>query len=99
MRYTSGMEEEMVRTNVIVTGKVQGVFFRASTMEQAQSMRVTGWVMNLPDGTVEMMLEGSRFGVEEVIKWAKNGPPDARVEDVIVRFGKYTDEFRTFVVR
>jgi acylphosphatase len=93
------MEEEMVRANVLVTGKVQGVFFRASTMEQAQGLRVTGWVMNLPDGGVEMVLEGSRFGVEELIKWAKNGPPDARVEDVIVRWEKFKDEFRTFLIR
>lgn len=89
----------MVRATVLVMGKVQGVFFRASTMEQAQSLRVTGWVMNLPDGGVEMVLEGSRFGVEELIKWAKHGPPDAQVEDVIVRWGKFIDEFRTFVVK
>ena len=93
------MGEEMVRATVLVTGKVQGVFFRASTMEQAQGLRVSGWVANLPDGGVEMELEGSRYGVEELIKWAHIGPPQATVEHVSVRWGKFSDEFRTFMVR
>jgi acylphosphatase len=91
--------EEMVRCNVIVTGQVQGVFFRASTMEQAQSLRVCGFVMNLPDGSVEMVLEGSRYGVEELVKWAHHGPPDAKVSEVIARYEPFKDEFRTFMVQ
>jgi acylphosphatase len=68
-------------------------------MEQAQSLRVLGYVQNLPDGSVEIEAEGSRYGVEELIRWAKQGPPDARVDDVIVRWGPFKDEHRTFMMR
>jgi len=91
--------EEMVRCSVIIMGNVQGVFFRVSAMEQAQSLRVTGWVMNLPDGALEMQLEGARYGVEELIKWANHGPPDAKVDEVIVRWEPFKDEFLTFMVK
>ncbi len=92
------MGNEQAKVNLIVTGKVQGVFFRASTLERAQSLNLTGWVKNLPDGSVEVSAEGSRFSLEDLVTWCRQGPPDAEVEDVIVRWGKYEGEYRTFMI-
>ncbi len=89
-------EEDLARVNLIIIGRVQGVFYRASTLEQAQSLNLTGWVKNLPDASVEILAEGPRYALEELINWSRRGPPEAMVEDVIVRWGKYQDEFRTF---
>jgi acylphosphatase len=90
------MTEELARLNLLVIGEVQGVFFRVSALEQAQSLNVTGWVRNLGDGSVEIEAEGRRYALEELLKWAQHGPPAARVEDVIVRWAHYEDEYRTF---
>jgi len=92
------MSEDLARVNVVVTGRVQGVFFRASALEKAQSLNLKGWVRNLADGSVEILAEGSRYALEDLCEWCKVGPPDAVVEDCIIRFGKHQDEFRTFLV-
>lgn len=90
------MADDMARMNLLVSGQVQGVFFRASTLEQAQSLSLTGWVQNLPDGSVEITAEGQRYALEELASWAKRGPPAARVGDVVVRWHKFANEFKTF---
>ncbi len=92
------MAEELASMNLLVTGQVQGVFYRASTLEQAQGLNLTGWVKNLSDGTVEIQAEGSRPSLDDLREWCKRGPPSARVEDVIARLGPYRDEFRTFSI-
>lgn len=92
------MSSEDARVNIIVTGQVQGVFFRASALERAQSLNLTGWVKNLPDGSVELLVEGSRYALEDLVTWCKNGPPEAEVEDVIVRWLRHEGEFRTFMI-
>ncbi len=89
-------EEDLARVNLIIIGRVQGVFFRASALEQAQGLNITGWIKNLPDASVEILAEGPRYALEQLIDWSKHGPPEAIVEDVIVRWGKHLDEFRTF---
>lgn len=89
-------EQDLARVNLIITGRVQGVFYRASTLEQAQSLNLTGFVRNLPDASVEIVAEGPRYALEELINWCKHGPPEAVVQDVIVRWGKHESEFRTF---
>lgn len=74
---------DVVARRVVVRGDVQGVFFRASTRDQADACGVTGWVRNNPDGTVEAHLEGRRQDVAEVLDWIRRGgPPRARVEAV-----------------
>jgi acylphosphatase len=72
-----------VATRVVVRGRVQGVFFRASTRDQARARGVTGWVRNLADGAVEAWLEGPRHAVTAVTDWiVDGGPPHASVDQV-----------------
>jgi acylphosphatase len=67
-----------------VTGRVQGVFFRAWTRQQAEELGVTGWVRNCPDGRVDLHVEGEAAAVEELLSRLHRGPPAAQVEDVHV---------------
>ncbi|HSH70978.1 MAG TPA: acylphosphatase [Deferrisomatales bacterium] len=71
---------ETVRARVIVAGRVQGVWFRASTQDTAVNLGVSGWVRNLPGGEVEGVFEGPRGAVEQAVAWCRRGPPGARVE-------------------
>ena len=64
-----------------VSGKVQGVFFRASTHQEAQKLGLKGWCMNLPDGRVEIYAEGESEALDQLIKWCQSGPPMARVDE------------------
>ena len=70
--------------DVHVTGRVQGVFYRASCAEQAERLDVTGWVGNEPDGSVRGHFEGEPDAVDALISWCLTGPPAARVDDVAV---------------
>lgn len=65
-----------------MTGRVQGVFFRAATKEQAEGLGLNGWVRNRPDGRVEIVAEGDRERLGMLSAWAWQGPPGARVEQV-----------------
>ena len=71
-----------VARHVSVTGRVQGVFFRAWMREQAAELGVTGWVRNCPDGRVDSHVEGEQAAVEQIVERLRRGPPAARVEDV-----------------
>ncbi len=62
-----------------VTGRVQGVFFRASTRDAALSLNLTGWVRNLPDGRVEFLACGESGKIQTLCEWLKHGPPHANV--------------------
>ena len=70
------------RTRALVSGRVQGVSFRDSTREKAQALGLSGWVRNLPDGSVEAVFEGGGDRVEEMLSWCEEGPPSARVRHV-----------------
>ena len=72
----------MIARHVRITGRVQGVFFRAWMREHADRLGVTGWVRNCPDGRVEAHVEGEEAAVEQMIEHIRQGPPAARVEDV-----------------
>lgn len=77
--------DEPVVRHLVVHGRVQGVFFRASTQRHAERHGVTGWVRNTPEGTVEAWLEGPQDGVEAVERWMRGGgPPAAHVRRVEV---------------
>ncbi len=73
-----------VRKRVLVSGDVQGVFFRDTCRRVAQEARVAGWARNNPDGRVEVVLEGPASAVQRVIDWCRTGPDMARVESVDV---------------
>ena len=78
------MSEEVIRRRVKVHGRVQGVFFRDSTLERATAHGVNGWARNAPDGSVEAVLEGQPEAVERVVRFLQTGPPHADVERVDV---------------
>jgi acylphosphatase len=69
-----------LRLRVRVTGVVQGVYFRASTAEQARRLGLTGWVRNTPEGQVELEAEGEEASVRALCEWCRRGPPAARVD-------------------
>lgn len=73
---------EIKRARVLVSGRVQGVYFRGSTRERAEAQGLSGWIRNLPDGRVEAVFEGRPEAVRDLISWCETGPPAARVEDV-----------------
>lgn len=92
---TSGAQN-MVRARLVIEGVVQGVYFRANTVDAAGRFGVCGWVKNNPDGTVEAVLEGRADSVGKVIEWCRIGPPKARVDNVNVKWEEYRDEFDGF---
>jgi acylphosphatase len=87
------------RLRAIVQGRVQGVFFRDSTRTEARALGLTGYVRNLPDGTVEVVAEGPREELEKLQGLLKIGPPSARVEAVEAQWQQATGEFDRFEVR
>lgn len=89
----------MARVHVFISGKVQGVFFRDSTREEATRLGVTGWVRNLPDGRVEGVFDGPREAVDALVAWCKHGPPGARVEDLEVKAEEASAPVEGFEVR
>ena len=88
-----------VRIHLKINGRVQGVYFRASTVEQARRLGLTGWVMNCPDSSVEVVAEGKREELEKLINWCRKGPPGAQVKEVRSEWEDSTDEFQGFVVK
>lgn len=72
------------RAHVVISGRVQGVCFRAYTIDEATAAGVAGWVRNTPDGRVEAVFEGEKSAVETMIAWCRHGPPAARVNGVEV---------------
>jgi acylphosphatase len=87
------------RIRLIVKGRVQGVYFRASTVQQARHLGLTGWVMNRQDGSVELVAEGRSDGIEELIAWCRQGPPEARVDEVDLQRQGFRGEFIEFRIR
>ncbi|HWR73312.1 MAG TPA: acylphosphatase [Nitrospirota bacterium] len=90
---------DTLRAHVIVHGLVQGVWFRASTKEEALRIGVGGWVRNLPDGSVEAVFEGDKKKVEEIVDWCHKGPPGARVSTVDITWETPRNEFARFEIR
>lgn len=76
--------DELTRVHLSISGRVQGVFFRATTKDEAQARGLTGWVQNTRDGRVEAEVQGSPAAVKELIDECRTGPPAADVDDVQV---------------
>jgi acylphosphatase len=89
----------MKRIRVHISGRVQGVFFRAATRRAAADLNLKGWVRNMDDGRVEALFEGADAAVEKMIAWCKIGPPSAKVEQVELSEEHYTGGFSDFSIR
>ena len=87
------------KIHVFVSGRVQGVFFRYFTKENAQRLALSGWVRNTRDGKVELVAEGESDDLEKLIDKLKEGPQMAMVKDLDVKWEDPTGEFDNFVVR
>ena len=79
--------DDRIRAHVFVSGRVQGVYYRATTRDTARERGVDGWVRNLDDGRVEAVFEGPEAAVESMLEWCHTGSPKARVDDVSVEYG------------
>jgi len=88
--------ETKTRAHAIVSGRVQGVFFRMETKRAADRCGVCGWVRNLKDGSVEAVFEGQPDRVDAILDWCRQGPPQADVIDVAVTRAAYPGEFKGF---
>jgi acylphosphatase len=92
-------DKESISVRLLVTGKVQGVYFRFNMQQVAMKNSVVGWVRNLPDGNVEALLEGNKEDVNQVVQWSKDGPENARVDEVKMDYGQYTGKYKDFIIR
>ncbi|MFW6114719.1 MAG: acylphosphatase [Thermodesulfobacteriota bacterium] len=84
------------RAHLIIEGRVQGVFFRDTTRREANRLGLTGWVKNRFDGSVEVVAEGPKERVDELVAWCHQGPPAAKVSNVQKMEEEYAGEFDTF---
>ena len=88
----------LARAQVLISGRVQGVFYRAYTRDQARIRGLTGWVRNLPDGRVYAVFEGDREKIESILAWCRQGPQFAAVDEVETEWQPYQGEFQDFSV-
>lgn len=84
------------RSRVLISGLVQGVFFRREISYLARQLGVTGWTRNLPDGSVEVVAEGEKEAIDKLIQFCRVGPSGARVRNVSVEWENFKGEFRGF---
>ena len=84
--------------HILVTGKVQGVFFRQATKVVATKNNVTGWVKNLENGQVEILIEGDDKNVKSVIDWCHNGPANSRVDEIKIEQQEFSGRYSNFEV-
>lgn len=84
---------------MVVKGRVQGVYFRYATRDEANMRGIKGWVRNLSDGRVEAVFEGVKGKVDEMIDFCRYGPPAAKVSSVKVTQEEYAGEFKEFFIR
>ena len=84
--------------HILVRGKVQGVYFRASARERALELRLRGIVRNLRDGRVEILIQGDSTSLERFLDWCRQGPPNARVDDLQAQDSTADGNFETFTI-
>lgn len=87
------------KVHVIISGKVQGVWFRANTKQKAEQLGLTGWVRNTSDGKVEAVFEGDKKLINEIVEWCNQGPPLAEVDNVDISYLEAKKEFNNFTVK
>ena len=84
---------------MIVRGRVQGVYFRAATRDRARRLGLSGWVRNCRDGSVELIAEGEKAKLEQLVTWCRSGPQGAAVTDLNVEWQAATGEFAGFAMK
>lgn len=89
----------MKRLHLKIYGRVQGVYFRSSAQSKARELGLSGWAKNIPDGTLETVVEGEEEMLEEYIRWCKKGPAAARVDKVEEKWDEPTGEFKGFSIK
>ena len=96
---TARDNKEIISARLLITGKVQGVYFRFNMQQIAKKNSVVGWVRNLPDGRVEALLNGNKIDVNNVVEWSKIGPENSRVDEVKIEYGEHSREYSDFVIQ
>jgi len=90
---------DRARVHLLVSGRVQGVAFRACTVDEAARLGVSGWVRNLPDGRVEVEAEGDRRALLGLVRFCERGPPAARVDAVAADWKEFRGDLGRFEAR
>ena len=90
---------DLASLHAVVHGRVHGVFYRAFVETSAGELKLTGYVRNKPDNTVEVRAEGDTQSLEKLVERLKKGPPAARVENVVTEWGEYSGGFSGFSVK
>jgi acylphosphatase len=90
---------DLASLRATVSGRVQGVFFRAFVESRAEELNLTGYVRNLPGGRVGVVVEGERARLEKMVHYLEVGPPAARVDRVVTEWAEYRGLFRSFKIR
>jgi acylphosphatase len=96
---TAPADAAPARVRLRITGRVQGVYFRANAAAEARALGLAGWVRNLPDGRVEAEAEGPRGALTRFVVWCHHGPPAAQVDGVETRWAEPTGAYEAFAVR
>jgi acylphosphatase len=91
-------DAETAQAHIVVRGRVQGVYFRGSLKQEADTQRVVGWVRNQDDGSVEAMLQGRRDTVSAVVAWMRQGPHGARVESADIAWSEIDEPVQGFEI-
>ena len=81
------------RAHVLISGRVQGVWFRSSTKNIAEQFDLTGWVKNTSDGKVEAIFEGEEDNIIQMIKWCHKGPVNAKVDNIDIKYENFSGNF------
>ena len=89
---------QYIRVHLIISGKVQGVYFRKHTQDISLQNNVYGWVKNLQNGDVECVLEGLKSNIDKVMIWCHQGPPNSRVNNVEIKYEEFTGDFNEFQI-
>jgi acylphosphatase len=89
---------DLASMEATVSGRVQGVFFRAFVQRRARELGLKGYTRNLPNGSVEVRAEGEKDKLEKLVEYLRSGPPAARVDEVRTTWGEYSGNYREFMV-
>ncbi len=86
----------MLQAHLKITGRVQGVFYRSNAQKQAKILDLTGYIKNMPDDSVEAIVQGEKESIELFIEWAKEGPSSAKVNNVAVNWQPLEQKLPSF---